>query len=82
MAEDEKPQKATKAPPPAAKPAKGAKSQKPAKAEAKPREAKPRPKDYKPRMKSHYETVVREALSKKFAYKNHMKIVSLAPEVL
>ncbi|HKZ96844.1 MAG TPA: 50S ribosomal protein L5 [Hyphomicrobiaceae bacterium] len=82
MAEDEKPQKATKAPPPAAKPAKGAKSQKPAKAEAKPREAKPRPKDYRPRMKMHYEKVVREAMVKKFGYTNPMQVPRLEKIVL
>ena len=36
--------------------------------------AAPRPKDYKPRMKSHYEKVVREAMTKKFGYKNPMQM--------
>ena len=42
----------------------------------------PRPKDYKPRMKSHYETVVREELSKQFGYKNHMQIPRIEKIVL
>jgi large subunit ribosomal protein L5 len=33
-----------------------------------------RPKDYAPRMKTHYEKVVRDALMKKFAYKNVMQV--------
>ena len=41
-----------------------------------------RPKDYKPRMKSHYETVVREALTKKFEYKNRMQVPRLEKIVL
>ncbi len=86
MADKEKPEKAAKpAGAPAAKPgkdAKGAKGGK-AKAEAAPRApAKPRPKDYKPRMKSHYEKVVREALTKKFAYKNPMQVPRLEKIVL
>jgi large subunit ribosomal protein L5 len=44
--------------------------------------AKPRPKDYRPRMKSHYEKVVREALAKKFAYKNPMQVPKLEKIVL
>jgi len=44
--------------------------------------AKPRPKDYRPRMKSHYEKVVREALTKKFAYKNPMQVPKLEKIVL
>ncbi len=47
-----------------------------------PREVKPRPAGYKPRMKAHYETVVREALAKKFGYKNHMQIPRLQKIVL
>lgn len=42
----------------------------------------PRPKDYKPRLKSHYEKVVREALAKKFGYKNPMQIPKLEKVVL
>src|SRR3970040_1674193 len=42
----------------------------------------PRPKDYKPRMKSHYEKVVREALTKKFEYKNPMQVPRLEKIVL
>jgi large subunit ribosomal protein L5 len=86
MADKEKPEKAAKpAGAPAAKPgkdAKGAKAGK-AKAEATPRApAKPRPKDYKPRMKTHYEKVVREALTKKFEYKNPMQVPRLEKIVL
>src|SRR5690606_1662295 len=44
--------------------------------------ASPRPKDYKPRMKAHYEKVVRDALMKKFGYKNHMQIPRLEKVVL
>jgi large subunit ribosomal protein L5 len=44
--------------------------------------AAPRPKDYRPRMKSHYEKVVREALTKKFAYKNQMQVPKLEKIVL
>ena len=33
-----------------------------------------RPKGYAPRMKTHYEKVVRDALMKKFGYKNHMQV--------
>ncbi len=51
-------------------------------APAGPREIKPRPAGYKPRMKSHYEAVVREALTKKFGYKNHMQIPRLEKIVL
>lgn len=43
---------------------------------------KPRPADYKPRMKSHYETVVREALTKKFGYSNPMQVPRLEKIVL
>ena len=86
MAEKEKPEKAAKpAGAPAAKPGKDAKSAKAgkAKAEAAPRApAKPRPKDYKPRMKTHYEKVVREALTKKFEYKNPMQVPRLEKIVL
>ena len=44
--------------------------------------AAPRPKDYRPRMKSHYEKVVREALTKKFEYKNQMQVPKLEKIVL
>ena len=44
--------------------------------------AKPRPKDYKPRMKALYEQVVREAMTKKFGYKNGMQIPRLEKIVL
>ncbi len=46
------------------------------------RVAAPRPKDYKPRLKAHYETVVREALQKKFAYENVMQIPRLEKIVI
>ena len=42
----------------------------------------PRPKDYKPRMKEQYEKVVREELTKKFGYQNHMQIPRLDKIVL
>src|SRR5262249_53710717 len=41
-----------------------------------------RPKDYRPRMKSHYDKVVREALIKKFSYKNPMQVPRLEKIVL
>ena len=44
--------------------------------------AKPRPKDYTPRLKAHYDAVVKEALTKKFAYKNHMQVPRLDKIVL
>lgn len=42
----------------------------------------PRSKDYKPRMKEQYEKVVREELTKKFGYQNHMQIPRLDKIVL
>jgi large subunit ribosomal protein L5 len=79
-----KPDEAAKAPAKAEKSAKSAKAGKPAKeakvgkAPATPVQgklpAKPRPKDYKPRMKLHYETVVRQQLTKQFGYKNIMQV--------
>lgn len=87
MADKEKPAKAAGAPkdgaPQKAKSAKGAKGDKKAaapKAPATP--AAPRPKDYKPRMKSHYEKVVRDALLKKFEYKNNMQVPKIEKIVL
>jgi large subunit ribosomal protein L5 len=44
--------------------------------------AAPRPKDYKPRMKVLYETVVRDALKKKFGYANVMQIPRLEKIVI
>ena len=41
-----------------------------------------RPKDYKPRLKSHYETVVRAEMTKKFEYKNQMQIPRLEKVVI
>jgi large subunit ribosomal protein L5 len=61
------------------KQAKGGKKEAPAKAAS---PAAPRPKDYKPRMKSHYEAVVREALTKKFEYKNPMQVPKIEKIVL
>jgi len=44
--------------------------------------AAPRPKDYRPRMKTHYEKVVREALTKKFEYKNPMQVPKIEKIVI
>jgi large subunit ribosomal protein L5 len=41
-----------------------------------------RPKDYRPRLKSHYEKSVREAMVKKFEYKNPMQIPRIEKIVL
>ncbi len=41
-----------------------------------------RPKDYRPRLKSHYEKAVREAMVKKFEYKNPMQIPRIEKIVL
>ena len=65
---------------PEGKKAKGPKPAKPA-ANAAPRSFT-RPKGYKPRMKSHYESVVKAALTEKFAYKNHMQVPRLEKIVL
>ena len=87
MADKEKPAKAAGAPKDGAaqkaKGAKGAKGEKKAAASKEPRQpAAPRPKDYKPRMKSHYEKVVRDALLKKFEYKNTMQVPRIEKIVL
>ena len=84
MADEKKPQKGGKPAggqggKPAKADGKGAKDKSP-KAAAAP--AAPRPADYKPRMKTHYEKVVREALVKKFAYKNPMQIPRLEKIVI
>ena len=81
MAEDKKKAAAGAA---AAAKGKEAKAQKQAKAAAAADRAPAaaRPADYKPRVKTHYETVVREALSKKFGYKNHMQIPKIEKVVL
>jgi large subunit ribosomal protein L5 len=42
----------------------------------------PRPKDYRPRMKSHYDKVVREAMTKAFNYTNRMQIPRIDKIVL
>ncbi len=84
MADKEKPAKAAggakEGAPQKAKSPKGDKKAAAAKAPAAP--AAPRPKDYKPRMKAHYEKVVREALLKKFEYKNAMQVPRLEKIVL
>jgi len=88
MADNEKAQKGGK---PAGAPAKGGKGApqqgrgkaKPAaKAEGAAGGSKPRPKDYKPRLKTHYETVVKQALKEKFGYANPMQIPRLEKIVL
>ena len=90
MADKEKPAKGAGAPkasgapkdgaPQKAKGAKGDKKAAASKAPATP--AAPRPRDYKPRMKSHYEKVVRDALLKKFEYKNNMQVPRIEKIVL
>jgi large subunit ribosomal protein L5 len=85
MADKAKPAKAAGAPKDGGAPqkAKAAKGEKRAAASKEPRQpAAPRPKDYKPRMKSHYEKVVRDALLKKFEYKNTMQVPRLEKIVL
>jgi large subunit ribosomal protein L5 len=72
MADKQKPEKAA-APKGADKQAAGEK------AAAKPA---PRPADYRPRMKTHYENVVRGALTEKFSYKNPMQVPKLEKIVL
>jgi large subunit ribosomal protein L5 len=92
MADNEKSQKSgkpaeaqAKKGPPAGQQAKGggkaAKGDKAKAADAK-KPSSPRPKDYKPRMKVHYQKVVRDALAKKFGYKNAMQIPRLEKVVL
>ena len=89
MADKEKPAKGAGARKPGApkdgapQKAKGAKGDKKAAASKAPATpAAPRPKDYKPRMKSHYEKVVRDALLKKFEYKNNMQVPRIEKIVL
>jgi len=84
MADKAKPAKAAGAPKDGApQKAKAAKGERKAAASKEPRQpAAPRPKDYKPRMKSHYEKVVRDALLKKFEYKNTMQVPRLEKIVL
>jgi large subunit ribosomal protein L5 len=79
MADKGKPAKAAAGGGKPDKQAKGAKGEAAVKAAS---PAAPRPKDYKPRMKTHYEKVVREALSKKFAYQNPMQVPKLEKIVL
>ena len=64
------------------KPAKQAKGEKPAKGDGPRAAAAPRPKDYRPRMKTHYEKVVRDALVKRFEYKNPMQVPKIEKIVL
>jgi large subunit ribosomal protein L5 len=52
------------------------------KAEAPKGPAAPRPADYRPRMKTHYESVVRDALKKEFGYGNVMQIPRLEKVVI
>lgn len=86
MAENEKAKAAGKGSAPAGgqqgKPAKAAKGEKKAVAKGDGFVTQPRPKDYKPRLKSHYEKVVRDALAKKFGYKNPMQIPKIEKIVL
>jgi large subunit ribosomal protein L5 len=84
MADKEKPAKAAGAAKDgAAQKAKGAKGERKAAAPKEPRQpAAPRPKDYKPRLKTHYEKVVRDALLKKFEYKNNMQVPKIEKIVL
>lgn len=83
MADKKKSAKAAKpAGAPQGKPDKEAKAEKRAKGKAELREWKPRPEGYRPRMKSHYETVVRDALKEKFGYANVMQIPKLEKIVL
>jgi len=42
----------------------------------------PRPKNYRPRMKTHYDSVVREAMKKEFGYQNLMQIPRIDKIVL
>jgi len=79
-----KPAKGAKAPSQVqAKPEKQAKGEKKASKADKPgTPAAPRPKDYRPRMKSRYEKVVRDALVKKFEYKNPMQVPKIEKIVL
>lgn len=84
MADKDKAQKGAKGGAPAGKPgkeAKGAGKVAP-KAAAAPREWKPRPADYKPRLKTHYEKVVRGALTEKFAYANPMQVPKIEKVVI
>ncbi|MGI9403134.1 MAG: 50S ribosomal protein L5 [Hyphomicrobium sp.] len=92
MADQKKPAKAdkgAKAPPQGqakqagvGKPAKQAKGGKAAKGDAPKAVVAPRPKGYRPRMKAHYEKVVRDALTKKFEYKNPMQVPKIEKIVL
>ena len=66
---------------PAGKPAKDGKAAKPAAAPGEVRSFT-RPKDYKPRLKTHYEQVVRKALTEKFAYGNPMQVPRIEKIVL
>jgi large subunit ribosomal protein L5 len=65
-----------------AKQAGGGKPVKQAKGEKAAKVAAQRPKDYRPRMKTHYDKVVRDALLKKFEYKNRMQVPKIEKIVL
>jgi large subunit ribosomal protein L5 len=65
-----------------AKPDKQARSKKESAPKSSAAPAAPRPKDYRPRMKTHYEKVVREALTKKFEYKNPMQVPKIEKIVI
>ena len=82
MADDKQNQKkAAKAAKAGQAKARGAKKDAAAAADAGPRSFT-RPKDYRPRLKSHYEKVVREAMVKKFEYKNPMQVPRIEKIVL
>jgi large subunit ribosomal protein L5 len=86
MAEKKKPTSAAKGPKKPtqdqAKQAGGGKSVKQAKGEKVAKVAAQRPKDYRPRMKTHYDKFVRDALLKKFEYKNPMQVPKIEKVVL
>ena len=81
--------KAAKGPAGAAPKGKGGKPEKSGKADKQAQQAKPaelrsftRPEGYTPRLKSHYVTVVRDELTKKFAYQNVMQVPRIDKIVL
>jgi large subunit ribosomal protein L5 len=80
MADKQKPDKAAQSGAKKAAAPKGA--SKKAAGEKSAAKAAPRPADYRPRMKSHYEKVVRDALTEKFSYKNPMQVPKLEKVVI
>jgi large subunit ribosomal protein L5 len=80
MADKQKPDKAAQSGAKKAAAPKGA--SKNAAGEKSAAKAAPRPADYRPRMKSHYEKVVRDALTEKFSYKNPMQVPKLEKVVI